>query len=815
MTRVLAMAALTILLICSATPAYTQPVPDTLRSAGVTQAQWDAIRREARAQAQRARISEASLIAAAEGASVNLSRSGRFDAASLQQTIFDTLAEQADQIADLRRRLDALTGDRDAAAAARFAEARAALEQGRLADADRLLAQSAAGDLATLQQADAEVERRRLRAGETIASRAQIAFVQADYATAVQHFARAAETVPQSAIEARWRYRSGQANSAFTRGYHFTEPDALREALQTYEQQVLPLAQRAARPADWAATQHAIGLVLRVQGSRGEGSALDRAVAAYEAALAVRTRTGDPANWADTQYELGLALVLRYGGGARPADLARAAASFEAALTVRTRQADPVGWAETQSALGDVLILQRERERAVALYRDVLTVQTPDADPIGWADTQLGLGTVLGQLNRSSEQLAAVEAALTVFTREAYPHGWATAQNNLASAYFQLGDPQRAAAALEAALTVMTPEANPAAWALVQGNLGGVYASIGTPQALERAVEHFQAALTARPRERDPAGWASTSFALANAYYALGRHQEARAAGEAALSGYEQVGAVDSAIAARTFLSWLPADPARGPDTAARPGRTFRDCDQCPEMVELPAGRFTMDQRQVSVAAFAAGRYEVTRGQFAAFVRATGRTPANNCFTDRDNNGSWEQDANGTWRDPGFAQTDDHPVVCVSWDDAQAYVAWLNAQTRGGYRLLSEAEWEYAARAASTSVYPWGATASRDNANYGLDACCRGFASGRDRWVNTAPVGQFPANGFGLSDTSGNVQEWTGDCREASGQMCTLRAIRGGGWGSTPQALRPADRSWNGPAIRGSDLGFRVARTLN
>ncbi len=815
MTRVLAMAALTIFLICSATPAYTQPVPDTLRSAGVTQAQWDAIRREARAQAQRARISEASLIAAAEGASVNLSRSGRFDAASLQQTIFDTLAEQADQIADLQRRLDALTGDRDAAAAARFAEARAALEQGRLADADRLLAQSAAGDLATLQQADAEVERRRLRAGETIASRAQIAFVQADYATATQHFARAADTVPQSAIEARWRYRSGQANSAFTRGYHFTEPDALREALQTYEQQVLPLAQRAARPADWAATQHAIGVALRVQGSRGDRGALDRSAAAFEAALTARTRNGDPANWAETEHELGIVELLRYGNGAAPAALARAATAFEAALTVRTRSANPTAWAQTQSYLASIAIYRRQPEQAVSIEREVLTVLTPESDPIGWADAHLGLATALGAAGQPQEQVAVIERALTVFTRDAYPQGWATAQNNLGAVYFELGDAQRAIAAFEAAATVMTRETNPAGWATVQQALGIVHASLRTPQALERAVAHYQAALSVSTREADPASWASTNFGLANAYAALDRPREARTAAEAALSGFEQVGAVDSAIAARTFLSVLPPDPDAAPATAARPGRVFRDCDACPEMVELPAGRFTMDQRQVSVAAFAAGRYEVTRGQFAAFARATGRTPANNCFTDRDNNGAWEQDANGAWRDPGFTQTDDHPVVCVSWDDAQAYVAWLNSQTRGGYRLLSEAEWEYAARAASTSIYPWGAMASHDNANYGLDACCRGLASGRDRWVNTAPVGQFPANGFGLSDTSGNVQEWTGDCREASGQMCTLRAIRGGGWGSTPQALRPADRSWNGPAIRGSDLGFRVAKTLN
>ncbi|MEQ1493862.1 MAG: SUMF1/EgtB/PvdO family nonheme iron enzyme, partial [Terricaulis sp.] len=213
----------------------------------------------------------------------------------------------------------------------------------------------------------------------------------------------------------------------------------------------------------------------------------------------------------------------------------------------------------------------------------------------------------------------------------------------------------------------------------------------------------------------------------------------------------------------------------------AGPGQTFRDCADCPEMVVIPAGSFTMGspaseptrsadeglQRRITFATnFAVGRFEVTRGQYAAFTRATGRAASNNCYTDRDNNGSWEQDANGTWRDPGYAQGEDHPVVCVSWDDAQAFVQWLNSQTRGGYRLLSEAEWEYAARAGASSAYPWGASASHEYANYGADACCSGLVSGRDQWVNTSPAGQFPANAFGVSDMNGNVWEWTQDCYE-------------------------------------------------
>lgn len=285
------------------------------------------------------------------------------------------------------------------------------------------------------------------------------------------------------------------------------------------------------------------------------------------------------------------------------------------------------------------------------------------------------------------------------------------------------------------------------------------------------------------------------------------------------------------ALPTLTVKRWESGASSAQASKQARPGRTFRDCAACPEMVVVPAGSFTMgspasepgreedegEQRRVTFARdFAVGRFEVTRGQYAAFTSATGRTAANECRNDRENDGDWAFDPNGTWRDPGFTQTDDHPVVCVSMEDAEAYVQWLNTQTRGGYRLLSEAEWEYAARAGSTTAYPWGDTASRESANYGTDWCCLlGFAQGRDAWLNTSPVGQFPANAFGLSDMIGNAWEWTSDCyeRSADGAGCDTQAGRGGGWDADPQLLRSANRDWYLPDVRYAQIGFRVAKS--
>ncbi|MBV8105386.1 MAG: formylglycine-generating enzyme family protein [Hyphomicrobiales bacterium] len=162
------------------------------------------------------------------------------------------------------------------------------------------------------------------------------------------------------------------------------------------------------------------------------------------------------------------------------------------------------------------------------------------------------------------------------------------------------------------------------------------------------------------------------------------------------------------------------------------------------------------------------------------------------------------------------------PTINVSWDDAQTYVKWLSWWTGRSYRLLSEAEYEYAARAGSEKKYPWGDDIELDGKPM---ANCDGCGSQWDS-KQTAPVGSFPANAFGLYDMVGNVWEWTEDCwhknyngAPADGSVwksddCNLRVVRGGSWYDSPVNLRSADRDGANPGGRYYNLGFRVARTL-
>lgn len=288
-----------------------------------------------------------------------------------------------------------------------------------------------------------------------------------------------------------------------------------------------------------------------------------------------------------------------------------------------------------------------------------------------------------------------------------------------------------------------------------------------------------------------------------------------------------------SARAAR-FAAWqsAPADPL-----------LVWDCAACPEMAVVPAGSFLLGspadeagrrddegpQRRVVIAEpLAVGRYEISRGEYEAFVRASGHPVGVGCLTDRVTRGTWAMDEVSTLRDPNFRQGDDHPVVCISWEDAQAYVAWLNRLVPGaGYRLPTEAEWEYAARAGSAAPYPWGADADQGCAHMnGVDQTARAAYPDwvaldcSDGALNTAPVGSYRPNAFGLYDMIGNVAEWVEDCSTSTyaetpaAEGCERRIVRGGSWGSTAPNLRTADRFRQPPGHRDDSIGIRVVRPL-
>jgi len=218
-------------------------------------------------------------------------------------------------------------------------------------------------------------------------------------------------------------------------------------------------------------------------------------------------------------------------------------------------------------------------------------------------------------------------------------------------------------------------------------------------------------------------------------------------------------------------------------------GKSFKDCQNCPEMVMVPPGQFMMgipgSQKQQTISqAFAVGKYEVTFAEWDACVAGGG------CARYRPDDQGW-----GRGR---------QPVVNVSWNDAQKYVRWLSQKTGKNYRLLTETEWEYAARAGTVTAYPWGDAIGSGNAN------CNGCGS---QWDNKqpAPVGSFKANAFGLYDMNGNVCEWTDGCIDVN---CNARAVRGGSWFYDALYVRSTQRSGDSPTARDYDDGIRVARDI-
>jgi formylglycine-generating enzyme required for sulfatase activity/DnaJ-domain-containing protein 1 len=241
-------------------------------------------------------------------------------------------------------------------------------------------------------------------------------------------------------------------------------------------------------------------------------------------------------------------------------------------------------------------------------------------------------------------------------------------------------------------------------------------------------------------------------------------------------------------------------------------GRVFRDCPDCPEMVVVPAGSFMMGSidgadetpvHKVTIAKpFAVGKFDVTFAEWDACVTAGGCTHKP--------------------EDQGWGRSN-RPVINVSWDDAtKQYLPWLSRKTGKSYRLLTEAEWEYAARAGTTTSYSWGNDIGRNRTN------CIGCGS---QWDNkqTAPAGSFASNGFGLFDMHGNVYQWVQDCYHDSYQNAPTdgsvwmqscehsgsRVARGGSWNSFSLYLGATGRSWGNTVHRNSNLGFRLARTLN
>jgi formylglycine-generating enzyme required for sulfatase activity len=257
--------------------------------------------------------------------------------------------------------------------------------------------------------------------------------------------------------------------------------------------------------------------------------------------------------------------------------------------------------------------------------------------------------------------------------------------------------------------------------------------------------------------------------------------------------------------------------PANSASPAAR--EAFRDCADCPEMLGIPAGEFTMgsssgelyrgDERQhrVAVGHFALGKYEITFAQWDACVAGGG------CGGQMPDDQGWGRG--------------NRPVIGINWNDAKAYAEWLSRKTGKQYRLPSEAEWEYAARAGTTTPFSFGNTITTTQANFDGSTGYGTAPAGINR-QKTMPVGSFSPNGFGLYDMHGNVWEWTEDCwsdeyaedRPANATPysrpdCEGRVLRGGSWEDYPGDVRAAARVGSSADESSWSDGFRVARSLD
>ena len=278
----------------------------------------------------------------------------------------------------------------------------------------------------------------------------------------------------------------------------------------------------------------------------------------------------------------------------------------------------------------------------------------------------------------------------------------------------------------------------------------------------------------------------------------------------------------------------------------AAAARIFRDCETCPQMVGIASGSFVMGSPSHEEGRFdnegplhrvkidhsiAMSVHEITRQQFGIFVTETRNATSSSCWIWSANQRAWTLRDDLGWRNPGYQQAASHPVACVSWYDARAYVDWLSAKTGHAYRLPSEAEWEYAVRGGTAGARHWGEDATRqcefaNGVSKGMDLPWSGMGvECDDGYDGTSPVGTYKSNGFGLYDMMGNVWEWTQDCwsddyvgAPVNGDPwekkgCHERVLRGGSRIVGHSGLRSAHRYKLEPKARNQNTGFRVVRS--
>jgi formylglycine-generating enzyme required for sulfatase activity len=548
---------------------------------------------------------------------------------------------------------------------------------------------------------------------------------------------------------------------------------------------------------------------------------------------------------------------------------ARQTATDQARVAAEKKAADEAKAAEVKAAEAKAAEAERQRlaAQAKAEQEAKLAAEKARAELAAWAEAEKKAAEVA---RLAAEKSAAEDARLLAEKKAAEAKAVEEAQRLAAEK--KAAEEARIAAERKAAEDARAAEAKAAE---------ARAAEAARAAAEKKAAEEARLAAERKAAEARAAEAKAAQARAAEAKMAEARAAEAKAAeAKAAEAKAAEAARVKAAQATTQMAAILPGDGRLGQqaaptgcagspplqasisadglgalslpeECALKPKSSFRECPNCPEMVVIPAGEFLMGspkaeidseladaneapQHKVAVKqTIAIGRFEVTRDQFAAFVEASGYRGSSRCMTFEQNLPNYRE--NRSFLMPGYAQDGNHPAVCVSWTDAQAYADWLSKTTGKTYRLPSEAEFEYAARAGGTARYAFtddpadlcrfanGADQSAKTAGLPPDAP---YMECSDGYPFTAPVGSFAANAFGLHDLIGNVWEWTADCfandyKSAGSDSaprnepgCTARTVRGGDWFSTASTLRPAVRAKANQDSHNDDIGFRVVRIL-
>lgn len=520
------------------------------------------------------RVREATLYAVADRVGVDLKGQPFGDILKLLETKAVEAAALKQQVAALEARVATLTDPtvRDPAGQ-HLKLAAAAIDAGRLDDADKHLA--AVADLRWPQTLEA-----RQAWLDAVRNRAALARLRLDEDAAASLLRSARLEERRLSTITQWTLAMDEADALYEKGRRRGDINALRQAIAIFREEAEALAPRAERPLDWAATQTALGSVLRLLGERtGDPADIEAAIVAYRSALEEATREREPQEWAKVQNNLGNALGTLGQRERATTRLQEAVDAYRAALEVRTRASSPRDFAAVQVNLGTVLTTMAQRASDPALMREAITAYRASLEgwdrvqyPLEWAQTQNNLGNALlvlgdweGGTAGFEAAAAAYRAALEERTRERAPLEWAITQSNLGNTYLGLGDRRTGTADFElavvaysAALTELSPKHSPLDRAATQNNLGSALTFIGERTGdrarLQAAVDLLRQSIDGRPRDRVPLDWAMAQSNLGNALIAQARLESGVGGIEAAVTAYRN--ALEERRQEREPLAW-------------------------------------------------------------------------------------------------------------------------------------------------------------------------------------------------------------------------------------------------------------------